>query len=285
VKLITAKSAGFCFGVKRATEIALEASKKFPPPLYTLGPLIHNPQTVEYLEQQGIKVKNKVGQISRGTVILRSHGVSSGDLEKIKKKRLKIVDATCPIVKKAHFFAKFLRRNGYFLLIVGDQDHPEVEAIRSYLDKEVEVVEQPETLSQLGPWKKLGVIAQTTQSFELFKEVVAASLYRAREVRVFNTICHATTVRQKEAVEIAKKVECMIVVGGYNSGNTQRLAGICREVQPETHHIETALELNPGWLRNKERIGLTAGASTPSWIIHEVEREIKRLTGRKDKRK
>jgi 4-hydroxy-3-methylbut-2-enyl diphosphate reductase len=182
-------------------------------------------------------------------------------------------------VKKAHFFARFLRRSGYSLLIVGDEDHPEVEAIRSYFDEEAEVVERPETLSHLGPWKKLGIIAQTTQSFELFKKVVAASLDRAKEVRVFNTICHATTVRQKEAVEIAKKVDCMIVVGGYNSGNTQRLAGICREVQPQTHHIEIARELKPGWLVKKERIGLTAGASTPWWITREVEKEIRRLKG------
>jgi 4-hydroxy-3-methylbut-2-enyl diphosphate reductase len=260
-------------------EIALEAAQKYSPPLYTLGPLIHNPQTVEYLKRLGIYAKSRVEQIDRGTVILRSHGVSSKEFEKARKKGLRIVDATCPIVKQAHFFAKFLRRNGYSLLIVGDADHPEVEAIRSYLDKEVKVVERPEELNRLGPYKKLGIIAQTTQSFELFKEVVAASLSRAKEVRVFNTICHATTVRQKEAVEIAKKVDCMIVVGGYNSGNTQRLAGICREVQPETHHIEITKELNPKWFMRKVKIGLTAGASTPSWIIQEVEKEIKRLTG------
>ncbi len=280
MKLIIAKSAGFCFGVKRAMEIALDAAQKYPHPLYTFGPLIHNPQAVEYLERQGVKVKNRMEQISKGTVILRSHGVPFKDLEKARKKGLRIIDATCPIVKRAHFFAKFLRRSGYTLLIVGDADHPEVEAIRSYLDRDVEVVERPETLERMGPWKKLGIIAQTTQSFRLFKEVVAASLERAKEVRVFNTICHATTVRQKEAVEIAKKVECMIVAGGYNSGNTQRLSGICREVQPQTHHIEIAQELNPKWLAKKERVGLTAGASTPSWIIQEVEREIRRLKGR-----
>ncbi len=274
---MTAKSAGFCFGVKRAMEMALEAVTQYPPPLYSLGPLIHNPQAVEYLERSGIKVKDRVEQITRGTVILRSHGVLLRDVEKIKKKGLRVIDATCPIVKRAHFFAKFLRRNDYALLIVGDAHHPEVEAIRSYLDKEVEVVEKLERLNRLGPWKKLGIIAQTTQSFELFKEVVSASLSRAEEVRVFNTICHATTLRQKEAVEIAKKVECMIVVGGYNSGNTQRLAGICREVQPETYHIETAKEIDPKWLWKREKIGLTAGASTPSWIIQEVEKEIRRL--------
>ncbi|OGP76313.1 MAG: 4-hydroxy-3-methylbut-2-enyl diphosphate reductase [Deltaproteobacteria bacterium RBG_16_49_23] len=280
MKLITAKSAGFCFGVKRAMEIALEAAQKYPHPLYTYGPLIHNPQAVEYLDRLGVKVKDRIEQISRGTVILRSHGVSFRDLEKAKKKGLRIIDATCPTVKRALFFAKFLRRSGYALLIVGDPDHPEVEAIRSYLDRNVEVVERPETLKRLGPWKKLGIIAQTTQSIGLFKEIVAASMDRAKEVRVFNTICHETIVRQKEAVEIAKKVECMIVAGGYNSGNTQRLAGVCREVQPRTYHIETAQELNPKWLKNKERIGLTAGASTPAWIIREVEREIKRFKGR-----
>jgi len=261
-------------------ELALAASRKYAPPLYTLGPLIHNPQAVEYLEGEGIHVKHRIGQIKEGTVILRSHGVSSGDLRTLQKKRLRIIDATCPIVKKAHFFAKFLRRNGYFLLIVGDKHHPEVEAIRSYLDQEVEVVERPDAVNRMGPWKKLGIIAQTTQSFELFKEVVVASFYRAKEVRVFNTICHATAVRQHEAVEIARRVECMIVVGGYNSGNTQRLTAICREVQPQTYPIETARELKPIWLVRKKRIGLTAGASTPSWIIEEVEKEIRRLTDR-----
>lgn len=280
MKLIIAKSAGFCFGVKRAMEMALDAARKYPHPLYTFGPLIHNPQAVEYLERQGINVKERMEEISSGTVILRSHGVPFKDLEKARKKNLRIIDATCPIVKRAHFYAKFLRRNGYTLLIVGDANHPEVEAIRSYLDREVEVIETPEALKQVGPWKKLGIIAQTTQSSGLFKEVVSASLERAKEVRVFNTICHATTVRQKEAVEIARKVECMIVVGGYNSGNTQRLAGICREVQPRAHHIETAQELQPRWLTRKEKVGLTAGASTPAWIIEDVEREIRRLKNR-----
>jgi 4-hydroxy-3-methylbut-2-enyl diphosphate reductase len=141
----------------------------------------------------------------------------------------------------------------------------------------VKVVEDVKAVQRVGPWEKLGIIAQTTQSFNLFKQIVTASLERAKEVRVFNTICHATTIRQREAVEIAKRVECMIVIGGYNSGNTQRLAAICKEIQPFTYHIETARELNPGWLTRREKIGLTAGASTPSWIIKEVEEELRRL--------
>ena len=281
MKLIVAKSAGFCFGVKRAMDIALDATRKDPEYLYTLGPLIHNPQAVEYLESLGIKVKDRVEDIPRGTVIFRSHGVCLKDLKKAKKKKLKIVDATCPTVKRAQFYAKFLHRHGYALLIVGDFQHPEVEAIRSYIDEDVEVVGSIEAVQELGPWEKLGVIAQTTQSFTLFKEVVGASLRKAKEVRVFNTICQATTIRQREAIEIAKRVNCMFVVGGYNSGNTQRLASICKEVQPHTYHIEKAKDLQRRWLEKKNRIGLTAGASTPRWIIKEVEKEIRRLKGSK----
>jgi len=262
-------------------DIALDATRKDLEYLYTLGPLIHNPQAVEYLESLGIKVKDRVEDIPRGTVIFRSHGVCLKDLKKAKKKKLKIVDATCPTVKRAQFYAKFLHRHGYALLIVGDFQHPEVEAIRSYIDEDVEVVGSIEAVQELGPWEKLGVIAQTTQSFTLFREVVGASLRKAKEVRVFNTICQATTIRQREAIEIAKRVDCMFVVGGYNSGNTQRLASICKEVQPHTYHIEKAKDLQRRWLEKKNRIGLTAGASTPRWIIKEVEKEIRRLKGSK----
>jgi 4-hydroxy-3-methylbut-2-enyl diphosphate reductase len=162
---------------------------------------------------------------------------------------------------------------------VGEARHPEVEAIRSYIKDGVDVVENVKAARGLGPWEKLGVIAQTTQSFTLFKEVVVVCLEKAKELRVFNTICHATTIRQKEAVEIAREVDCMIVIGGYNSGNTQRVAAICRDIQPHTYHIETAKEIDPRWLVKRERIGLTAGASTPSWIIKEVERKVRYLKG------
>jgi 4-hydroxy-3-methylbut-2-enyl diphosphate reductase len=279
VKLIVAKSAGFCFGVKRAMDIAKEAAQKYPKDLYTLGPLIHNPQAVEFLGKLGVEVKNRIEYIPRGTVIFRSHGVSLKDLMKAREKKLRIIDATCPIVKKAQLYATYFHRCGYDLLIVGDAEHPEVEAIRSYIKKRVEVVEDVEAAKKLGPWTKLGIIAQTTQTFSRFKEIVSVCLERAKELRVFNTICHATTLRQMEAVEIAKKVDCMVVIGGHNSGNTQRLAAICREIQPHTFHIETAKELHPRGLVRKEKIGLTAGASTPSWIIKEVELRIRGLEG------
>jgi 4-hydroxy-3-methylbut-2-en-1-yl diphosphate reductase len=277
VKLFVAKSAGFCFGVKRAMDMALEEARKSPERLYTLGPLIHNPQAVEYLENLGIRVRDRIEDVPGGTVIFRSHGVSLQDLNKAKKRRLRIIDATCPMVKRAQLFAKFLHRHGYALMIVGDADHPEVEAIRSYINEDVEVVGSVKGVKDRGPWEKLGVIAQTTQSSGLFKEVVASVLGRSKEVRVFNTICQATTLRQREAIEIAGKVDCMVVVGGFNSGNTQRLASICKEVQPHTYHIERAGDLHPRWLAGTKKVGLTAGASTPHWIIKEVEKEIRRL--------
>ena len=277
MQLVVAKSAGFCFGVKRAMDLAFEAAKKYRDPLYTLGPLIHNPQAVASLERLGVRMKERIEEIPRGTVIFRSHGVSLGELQKARKKKLRIIDATCPIVKRAQHFAKFLHSHGYTLLIVGDVHHPEVEAIRSYIGDRVEVIEDIKALQAIEPCDKLGVIAQTTQSFRLFEEIVSAALGKAREVRVFNTICHATTIRQQEAVEIAKKVNCMVVAGGYNSGNTQRLVSICKEAQPATYHIEEAKELNPRWFLGKRRIGLTAGASTPSWIIKEVEKELRQL--------
>ena len=279
MRLWVAKSAGFCFGVKRAMDMALEAARKNPKHLYTLGPLIHNPQAVTSLERLGVKMKEEVRDIPQGTILFRSHGVSRKDLRKAKEKKLHIIDATCPIVKRAQHFAQFLDQEGYALLIVGDVKHPEVEAIRSYIDGHVDVVGDVREIKRLGPWEKLGIIAQTTQSFDLFREVAAASVERAKEVRVFNTICHATTLRQKEAREIAKKVECMVVVGGYNSGNTQRLTAVCQEVQPNTHHVEEAQELDKKWFSRKKRVGLTAGASTPHWIIKEVEQRIRTLGG------
>lgn len=259
--------------------MAFDAAKRSPKDLHTLGPLIHNPQAVELLEQLGIKVKNRVNHITRGTVIFRSHGVSLKDLQKVREKKLHIVDATCPIVKKAQFFAKYLHRHGYYLLIVGDPHHPEVEAIRSYIKEGVKVIENVEALKGLGPWEKLGIVTQTTQSFNLLREIVTASLEKAKEVRVFKTICHSTMIRQKEALEIAKKVDCMIVIGGYNSGNTQRLAALCKEIQPRTYHIETARDINPKWLAKRKKIGITAGASTPSWIIKEAEKWVRHLKG------
>ncbi len=274
--VVIAKRAGFCFGVKRATQMAFEAAGKGDK-TYTLGPIIHSPQVVQKLEQMGVKVVKNLDNTDSGTIIIRSHGVLSSEMDEAVQKQLEIVDATCPFVKKAQEHVKSLSEAGYGVVVVGDADHPEVQGIVSYGGNKVFVVGSGEEVKRLPKMNKIGVVAQTTQSFENLKNVVSECLLRGGEIRVFNTICDATAVRQEEAKELACQVDCMLVVGGFNSANTRRLAEVCIEIQPRTYHIETAAEIDPSWFGKDERIGVTAGASTPKWIIDEVVSRIESL--------
>ena len=276
MKVILAKRAGFCFGVKRATHMAFEAAGKGSK-TYTLGPIIHSPQVVQKLEEMGVKVVRDLDNTDSGTIIIRSHGVLASEMDEAVQKQLEIVDATCPFVKKAQEHVKRLSETGYGVVVVGDADHPEVQGIVSYGGDKVFVVGSGEEVKQLPKMNKIGVVAQTTQSFENLKNVVSECLLRGGEIRVFNTICDATAVRQEEAKELARQVDCMLVVGGFNSANTRRLSEVCAELQPRTHHIETAAEINPAWFEGVERVGVTAGASTPKWIIDEVMNRIEEL--------
>jgi 4-hydroxy-3-methylbut-2-en-1-yl diphosphate reductase len=273
MKVIIAKRAGFCFGVKRATQMGFAAAGKGSK-TYTLGPIIHSPQVVQKLEDMGVKVVQDLDNINSGTIIIRSHGVLSSEMDEAVQRQLEIVDATCPFVKKAQEHVKRLSETGYGVVVVGDADHPEVQGIVSYGGDKVFVVGSGEEVKRLPKMNKIGVVAQTTQSFENLKNVVSECLLRGGEIRVFNTICDATAVRQEEAKELACKVDCMLVVGGFNSANTRRLAEVCAEIQPRTHHIEIASEIDPNWFKNVERVGVTAGASTPKWIIDEVVNRI-----------
>ncbi len=276
MKVILAKQAGFCFGVKRATQMAFEAAGK-DQKTYTLGPIIHSPQVVNKLEEMGVKVLKNLDSMENGTIIIRSHGVASGEISEAVQKKLEIVDATCPFVKKAQEHVKRLSETGYGVVVVGDADHPEVQGIVSYGGDKVFVVGSGEEVAKLPKMNKIGIVAQTTQSFENLKNVVSECLLRGGEIRVFNTICDATAVRQEEAKQLAGKVDCMLVVGGFNSANTRRLSEVCAELQPRTHHIETASEIDPAWFEGVERVGVTAGASTPKWIIDEVMNKIEEL--------
>lgn len=281
MEIVLAKRAGFCFGVKRATQMAFEAADK-KALTYTLGPIIHSPQVVQRLEELGVKVLKGLDGVSEGTVIIRSHGVTSDELQEAVQKQLEIVDATCPFVKKAQEHVKSLSLAGYDLVVVGDADHPEVQGIVSFANGNVFVVGSGEEASTLPKMKKIGIVAQTTQSFENLQNVVLECLLKASEIRVFNTICDATAVRQEEAKALAGQVNCMIVIGGYNSANTKRLAEVCTELQPKTHHIETAQDLDPVWFAGVDRVGVTAGASTPKWLIDEVIERIKELDNEKN---
>lgn len=275
MKIILADSAGFCFGVKRATQLAFKAAESNNP-ICSLGPVIHSPQVVEKLEAKGVKVVERVEDIEAGAVIIRSHGITAGDLEDIHARHLVPIDATCPFVKKAQDYADLLCNEGYSVVLVGEKDHPEVQGIISYASgAEVAVVADVSEARRLPDQAKIGIVAQTTQSFENLSQITEVCLNKSKEVRVFNTICDATTVRQEEARRIASQAELMLVVGGFNSANTTRLAQICQELQPRTYHVETAEKIVSEWFAGVETVGITAGASTPRWIIDEVVARVK----------
>ncbi len=269
MEIVLAKSAGFCFGVKRATQMAFDATQTHAQ-IHSLGPLIHSPQVVERLEQQGLRVCKEVAEIPGGAVVVRSHGITSEEQQQLAAQALEVVDATCPFVKKAQEYASHLSEAGYLLVLVGEADHPEVQGIYSYAEGEAIVVASAAEARSLPNSRKIGIVAQTTQSIENLREIVSVCLDKAKELRVYNTICDATTVRQDEARKIAAGVDLMLVIGGYNSANTTRLATLCEEQQPCTFHIETAEQLEPDWFANIGTVGITAGASTPRWIIDEV---------------
>lgn len=277
MKIILADSAGFCFGVKRATQLAFEAAA-INPNICSLGPIIHSPQVVKALEEKGVKVVDKVEDIQTKEVIIRSHGITAEELDHIHSRNLNIVDATCPFVKKAQDYATLLCSEGYSVVLVGEKDHPEVQGIISYTRGETVYVVADSTEAQRLPSKtKIGIVAQTTQSFENLVQVANVCLEKSKEVRVFNTICDATSVRQEEARKIACEVDLMLVVGGFNSANTTRLAQICKDIQKRTYHVETADQIDPRWFAGVETVGITAGASTPRWIIDEVVDCVKRM--------
>jgi 4-hydroxy-3-methylbut-2-enyl diphosphate reductase len=282
-RILIARSAGFCFGVKRAISIANDTAgtegdaSSGEVPIFSLGPLIHNPQAVEELEQKGVHVIQSVDEVPCGKVIVRSHGITRTDHDALVEKGVRIVDATCPFVNKAQEHARTLSREGYAVIVVGDANHPEVKSIVSYIEPGVPILTSLADIRYAAGIRKAGIVAQTTQSFENLMQFVSASLKRFPEVRVFNTICHATILRQKESTAVAGKADVMIVLGGYNSANTRRLAEICKEINPRTHHIETDAELTADLVGEAACVGVTAGASTPQWIIDDLVAKIRQM--------
>ncbi|MFQ3574211.1 MAG: 4-hydroxy-3-methylbut-2-enyl diphosphate reductase [Thermodesulfovibrionales bacterium] len=278
-EIIVARRAGFCFGVKRAVDIAFECSRNGKN-VYTFGPIIHNPQVVERLKQAGVvpvepSIRSLKGDTA--TMIIRTHGVPLTTLEEIRKKGYSIVDATCPFVKKAQNYASLLKEKGYQVLIVGDSKHPEVEGLVSYAGEDCVVADSVKGIKRLK--KKLGVVVQTTQTETLLKEIVCKLIDKVRELKVFNTICNSTKLRLQETKLLAKKVDCMFVVGGKNSANTAQLARLSVSQGIPTFHIETADEIDMVWIKDVNRIGITAGASTPDWIIDDLVQRIKGIKG------
>ncbi len=275
LEVILADYLGFCYGVKRAIKIARENAAP-DGSACTLGPIIHNPQMVERLKDEGVGTIDRLDDLKRGKVIIRSHGVAPETYERAEAMGLECVDATCPHVKKAQLSAKELAEEGRFVVIVGEKEHPEVHSIVQWAGGNVAVIETVAEAASLPNASRLGIISQTTFSGERFREIVSALLDKSRDIRVMRTICTATDQRQRAARELASKVDVMLVIGGKNSANTTRLAQLCAKIC-RTYHIETAEELQPAWFDNIEKIGITAGASTPDWIIKEVYKKCQRI--------
>jgi 4-hydroxy-3-methylbut-2-enyl diphosphate reductase len=269
--------AGFCWGVERALEVTLQAADEAPSPVNTLGPLIHNPSVVADLKTRGVGVISDPAEASAGTVILRSHGVPKRMKEELSASDLTIVDATCPFVTSAQEKAARLKEEGYLVIILGEREHPEVLGLRSYAGEDSLVVESPADLPAKLPSKRIGVVVQTTQSQERLSELVSHLAPHARELLVHNTICSATEQRQTAAIAMASEVDAVIVVGGRDSGNTRRLAELCRAQQPRTYHVESAAEIDPAWLRGARVVGITAGASTPPEQIEAVAETVREI--------
>jgi len=277
VEVKLARGAGFCFGVTRAVELARAAVKEGNC-AYTLGPLIHNPQVVEKLAGAGIKDIEEMGYVSpESTVIIPAHGVVPDVIARMKELKVQVVDATCPFVRKAQDLAGEMGAQGMQVVIVGDQEHPEVKGIMGCAGERAVVVEGQDQAKLLPSVPEAAVLAQTTQPLANFQAVVDVLQDKTDCLKVHNTICHATGLRQQATLELARIVEVMVVVGGLKSANTGRLAELSRSAGTPAYHVETAGELKAEWFSGVRVAGLTAGASTPDWIIEEVQRRMKEL--------
>jgi len=282
VKVKKARELGSCFGVRRAIKIIDKAVKEYPK-ISTLGPIVHNRLVVSKLNNAGIKVVNTLDLVNDGEVIaIASHGAPPQLLSQIKSRKLQVIDTTCPIVSSAQKAAKKLADAGFRIIIFGETTHPEVKGLLGWAGSNAVATMSGAEVANLELTPRLGIMAQTTQSQSNFvkfcNDVIKAVFPSVQEIRIVNTLCRETQKRQQAAVELAGESDLMIVVGGHNSANTQRLAEVCSPLV-ETHLIETAAEIKKEWLANKRRIGVTAGASTPDEAIEEVVLKLESLGG------
>lgn len=274
MKVIVAQGAGFCSGVRRAVDLVYEYADGTSK-LYSIGPLIHNAQAIAEMEKKGLVVEESLENIdSGGVVIIRSHGVPEEIYAKLQEKDIKIVDATCHFVKKIHRLVNDYSKKGYAIIIIGQKEHPEVIGIMGWCSDDVYVLDDPGQIEALPKLFKACVVAQTTINYDLWDEMIRGLSSRIDHLQVFNTVCNTTGERQMEAQMIAKMVSTMFVVGGKDSSNTQKLYEICKVECPDTFAIETALEIDTATLGQDKVVGITAGASTPDWVINEVLAKI-----------
>ncbi len=282
MKVILAKTAGFCMGVRRAMEMVMAESNKKEGPLFTFGPLIHNKQVLDLLEAKGVKATNDTTGLTAGRILIRAHGIPPREREMLENSGLKVIDATCPKVTRVQAIIRHQSNKDRPTIIVGDKDHAEVIGLMGYSKEPAHLIEKKADVANLPPLENPFVVAQTTQDAEDFKEIVSALQARFPDIQVFDTICDATHERQEEVRTFKEQVEGVVVVGGYHSANTQRLVKISEEEHLPTFHVETEKELPREVLSQMKVIGLAAGASTPHWLIKNVMQEIKAIQARKE---
>jgi 4-hydroxy-3-methylbut-2-enyl diphosphate reductase len=279
MKIVVAKHMGFCGGVRRAVDLAEQATVSAGAPVNTLGPLIHNPQVVERLQTAGVRVAERSEDLAGDTFVVSAYGVEHGVLDAARARGMKIVDATCPVVLRAHTLAEKLAGEGYQIICLGDHGHPEMVTLKEMLGDRVTIVHTREEAAAVKVSLRIGVVTQTTQSMENLRLIVGDLALRVKEMKVLNTLCPAITVRQEETDVIVDQVDALVVVGGRGSSNTTRLAEIGRARGLPTYHIETAGELSPEWFAGIGTVGVVSGASTPEWIIRDVMHRLEALDG------
>lgn len=275
MNVLVAEKCGFCPGVRNAINLAKKTLEQ-QRDVSSLGHIIHNEDVVSQLSQDGLKTVDSIDAIEYGTVLIRSHGATQEELDKINQKGLEIVDATCVLVKRVQKIARQLHKEGYKVVIIGDKNHPEVKAVVGFAE-DVEVVGSPEDLDKLSKNSKLGVICQTTQSPDHFAQMIAAIAKRGfSEMKIINTLCRETMERQEAAVKLCRRVDIMFVLGGLHSANTRKLAELCKKHNSQTYHLQNWNELDTNVLCGKSTAGVTAGASTPDAVIQEFVRNLER---------
>lgn len=286
MEITLAKTAGFCFGVKRAVDTVyqtVEKNQKEQKPVYTYGPIIHNEEVVADLEKKGVRVIHSIDElekITNGSIVIRSHGVEKKVYDTIEEQRLELVDATCPFVLKIHSIVREESEKGNRILIIGNSEHPEVEGIKGWCKNVPYIVETQEDIERLNlnPGEKLTIVSQTTFNSKKFQELVEIISKKGYDISACNTICNATEARQKETAQIAKEADAMIVIGGKNSSNTQKLYNISKTECANTYYIQTLVDLDLTAFESVSRVGITAGASTPNNIIKEVHDSMSELS-------
>lgn len=280
LKIILSKKMGFCFGVKKSVNLAKNALKARRNNLYMLGSIINNPQIIEYFTKEGIKIADNLDEVpEKSTVITRAHGISPTMLKQAYRKKLSVVDTTCPYVKKVQKIARNLKEKNYFIVIYGDKKHPEILSLLDTVQNNALVINSISEVEKITTKGKICFISQTTKNIYDFYKLSFALLNKAEELRIFNTICKSTTERQKSALELAKKVDVMLVIGGKESANTTRLAEIGKNQGVKTYHIETKSQIKYKWFHPEDKVGITSGASTPDWVTNEVIDKLKEWYG------